>query len=68
MFSVKVEDRCSSETHPIVGGMLCDGMSVVNPRLLARIAEAAMRVRATGQCETVTVTLHPYGCPREVVP
>jgi hypothetical protein len=67
-FSVKIEDRCSSETHPVESGMLCDGMGAVNPRLLSRIAEAVMRSRATGGCETITVTLHPYGCSHEVVP
>jgi hypothetical protein len=66
--SVKIEDRCSFETHPVSSGMLCDGMATVNPRLLARIAEAVMRVRLTGECETITVSLHPYGCPHEVLP
>ena len=67
-FLVKIEDGCSSETHPVSSGMLCDGMSAVNPRLLSRIAEAVMRATVSGKCESVTVTLHPYGCPHEVEP
>jgi hypothetical protein len=68
MLSVKIEDGCSSETHPVTGGMLCDGMNTVNPRLLSRIAEAVLRMRASGECETITVSIHPYGCPHGVVP
>jgi hypothetical protein len=67
-FSVKDEDRCSSETHPVESGMLCDGMSAVNSRLLSRMSEAVLRSRVAGECGVGTSTPHPCGCPREAVP
>lgn len=63
--SVKISDSGSSETHPVVSGMLCDGMNTVNPRILSRLAEAVLRLIATGKCETITP--HPYGCEHVVV-
>ena len=65
--SVTIEDSVSSEANPVEHGMLCDGMATVNPRLLARLAEATLRAVRTGTCESVTVTLHPRGCSHGVV-
>lgn len=68
ILAVKIEDGRMVEVHPVACGMLCDGMSTINPRLLARMAELVMRVRASGKCETLTVSFHPYGCGHEVIP
>jgi hypothetical protein len=68
--SVKLESAGVSEVHPVVDGMLTDGMNTINSRWLSRAADCVQAMRRTGKCQTLTIEFHPMGCKhgRKVIP
>lgn len=69
--SVEIEHGQVEEVHPVIDGMLCDGLNTINTRWLARAAECVQAVRRTGECQTMTIRFHPLPCGlhgREAIP